>query len=99
MDRQVTPPKLVISPTWGPPLHVISVAYLHGSSFGFIRKEKCREKSHHTERDINATREINRNSHQYLQKNNKHIQKSIVRDTLLGQNRAEISRSPWDKVQ
>ena len=68
MDRRVTPPKRVTSPTWGPsPLCKqalnISLAHLHGSSFGFIRQKKCCEKSHHTERDINTTREINGNSH------------------------------------
>ena len=92
MDRRVTPPKQVTSPTKGASSPCkqalnISLAYLHGSSFGFIRQKKCCEKSHHTERDINATREINGNSHQYLQKKNKHTQLSIISNTVLGQNR------------
>ena len=80
MDSRVTTTKRVTSLTWGPSSPCkqalnISLAYLHGSSFGFIRQKKCCEKSHHTERDINATREINGNSHQYLQqKKNKHTQ-------------------------
>ena len=90
MDRRVTQPKRVTSPNWGPSPPSkqalnISLAYLHGSSFGFIRQKKCCEKSHHTERDINATREINGNSHQYLQKKNKHTQLSITSNTFLGQ--------------